>query len=157
GDDSYRQRLAPLVNQDGVRARGAIAHDQVPHALASIDVLVVPSIWPENSPLVIQEAFLAGVPVIASRIGGIPEVVRDGRNGLLFRAGDAADLARSLTRLLDEPGLLDTLRTGIPPVRTIDEDVSQARAMYEGCLRTRAHARRRLAAVVLNHRTPDDT
>ncbi|PYR64470.1 MAG: hypothetical protein DMF91_00180 [Acidobacteria bacterium] len=157
GDDSYRQKLAPLVNQDGVRARGAIAHDQVPHALASIDVLVVPSIWPENSPLVIQEAFLAGVPVVASRIGGIPEVVQDGLNGLLFRAGDAADLARALTRLLDEPGLLDTLRTGIPPVRTIDEDVRQARAMYEARVLTRRHGRRRLAAIVLNHRTPDDT
>lgn len=157
GDDTYRQQLEPLLDQDDVCVRGAVAHDQVPHALASIDVLVVPSIWPENSPLVIQEAFLAGVPVVASRIGGIPEVVQDGQNGLLFRAGDAKDLARALTRLLDEPGLLDTLRAGIPPVRTIDEDVRQARAMYEARLRARKSERRRLAAVVLNHRTPDDT
>ena len=51
---------------------GPIAHEAVPAALASIDALAVPSIWPENSPLVIREAFLAGAPVVAFRIGGIP-------------------------------------------------------------------------------------
>ncbi len=155
GDDSYRRQLEPLLKQDGVRVHGAIAHDRVAQALSSIDVLVVPSIWPETRGLVIQEAFLAGVPVVASRIGGIPEVVDEGKNGLLFRAGDAGDLATSLARLLHEPGLLETLRAGIPSVRTIEADVQIARGLYA------AHAvtvpRKRLAAVVLNYRTPDDT
>src|SRR5262249_53249113 len=96
GDDSYRARLDPLLAHETLRVHGAIPHDFVPQALASIDVLVVPSIWAENSPLVIGEAFLAGLPVVASRIGGIPEIVADGRNGLLFEPGDASDLARSL-------------------------------------------------------------
>jgi GT2 family glycosyltransferase len=160
GDDHYWQQLEPLLKQDGVRAHGAIAHDRVAEALASIDVLVVPSIWPENSPLVIQEAFLAGVPVVASRIGGIPEVVDDGRNGLLFRAGDSEDLARVLTRLLGDPRLLEALRAGIPPVRTIEEDVRLARELYQAHLRPRATgvvSPMRVAAVVLNYRTPDDT
>jgi GT2 family glycosyltransferase/glycosyltransferase involved in cell wall biosynthesis len=160
GDDRYKQQLGPLLKQDGVKEHGAIAHDRVAEALASIDVLVVPSIWPENSPLVIQEAFLAGVPVLASRIGGIPEVVDDGRNGLLFQPGDADDLARALTRLLREPALLEALRADIPPVRTIEEDVRHARDLYRAHLRPRAAAvdsPMRVAAVVLNYRTPDDT
>src|SRR6185295_588387 len=66
GDDSYRARIDALAGQQGVRLHGAIPHDQVADALASIDVLVVPSIWPENSPLVIGAAFLAGVPVVGS-------------------------------------------------------------------------------------------
>ena len=159
-----------------MRAHGAIPHDQIAQALASIDVLVVPSIWPENAPLVIQEAFLAGVPVVASRIGGIPEMVTDGRNGLLFQAGDAEDLARTLARLLHEPGLLESLRAGIPPVRSIEEDVRFARSLYDTQHQTAesAAARRRsqgfsaisatsavnvkrIAAVVLNFRTPDET
>ena len=155
GDDRYRRQLEPLLKQDGVTVHGAIAHDQVAQALSSIDVLVVPSIWPENSPLVIQEAFLAGVPVVASRIGGIPEVVDDGRNGLLFRAGDSQDLARTLTRLLADPGLRGALRIGIPPVRTIEEDVRFARSLYQ--VHREAVGPARLAAVVLNYRTPDDT
>ena len=156
GDDSYRAALEPLLDQPGVRLHGPIAHDAIASALASIDVLVVPSIWPENSPLVIHEAFLAGVPVVASRTGGIPELVTDGRNGLLFNAGDATDLGRALNRLLAEPALLDTLRAGIPAVRSIQDDVQAARELYRGSS-AQAPSRPRVAAVVLNFRTPDDT
>jgi GT2 family glycosyltransferase len=154
GDDSYRVRLEPLVREEGVRVHGTIAHEKVAEALGSIDVLVVPSIWPENAPLVIQEAFLAGIPVVASRIGGIPEMVADGQNGLLFRAGDVEDLSRTLTRFLDEPGLLDTLRAGILPARSIEEDVRFARSLYQTLHRTHVT---RIAATVLNYRTPDET
>lgn len=158
GDDSYWQQLEPLLKQDGVQVHGAIAHDRVAHVLSSVDVLVVPSIWPENSPLVIQEAFLAGVPVVASRIGGIPEAVDEGRSGLLFRAGDSDDLTRTLMRLVREPGLLEALRAGIPRVRTIEEDVRLARSVYQAHLPLREQASpARIAAVVLNYRTPDDT
>lgn len=157
GDDSYWQQLEPLLKRDGVRAHGAIARDGIAQALASIDVLVVPSIWPETSSLVIQEAFLAGVPVVASRIGAIPELVEDGRNGLLFRAGDVDDLARLLLRFLREPGLLEALRRGIPPVRSIDDDVRVARRLYRTHVQNRRESATRVAAVVLNYRTPDDT
>ncbi len=164
GDDSYRHRLTPLLAQDGVRHHGPLPHDRVAEALASLDLLVVPSIWPENSPLVLREAFLCGVPVIASRIGGIPEIVQDGVNGLLFEPGRSADLRRVIHRVLREPGLLDTLRAGIGAVRPIDDDVSATRAIYEahgGTAPTsggdRGEASRRVAAVIVNHRTPDHT
>jgi GT2 family glycosyltransferase/glycosyltransferase involved in cell wall biosynthesis len=158
GDDGYRERIDRLAVQSGARVHGAIPHDRVAQALASIDVLVVPSIWPENSPLVIAEAFMAGVPVVASRIGGIPEIVADGRNGLLFRPGDAADLARALDRLRREPGLLDRLREGAATtrVRSIDDDVEQTRALHAAA-RGRAAPDARTAAVVLNYRAPVDT
>jgi GT2 family glycosyltransferase/glycosyltransferase involved in cell wall biosynthesis len=165
GDVSYRDRLGPLLNQEHVRLHGAIDHDQVPRVFAGIDLLVVPSIWPENSPLVIHEAFLAGVPVVASDIGGIPELVEDGINGLLFRAGDAAGLAQILGRFIDEPALLGQLRSRIPPVRTIEDDVAFTRSLYVSALGSPksfgaprpAAARARLAAVVLNYGTIDDT
>lgn len=159
GDDSYRARLEPWLRMDGVRAHGAIGHDRVVKALASIDALVVPSIWPENSPLVIREAFLAGIPVIASRIGGIPELVEDGRNGLLFRPGDVDDLHRVLVRCLQDPALLPRLRDGIPSVRPIEEDAKFTRGLYETCRTRRRDSRqtRRTAAIVLNYGTPDDT
>jgi glycosyltransferase involved in cell wall biosynthesis len=131
GDDSYRDRLRPLLAQPNVAVHGPLSHADVPDALASLDVLVVPSIWPENSPLVIHEAFLAGVPVIASNIGGIPELVTHEVNGLLFRAGDADDLARALTRVAGNPDLLNTLREGIPAVRSIETDVRELRAIYQ--------------------------
>src|SRR4030095_13264616 len=71
GDDSYRAHLEALFQTPGVMATGARPQDAIPETLVSFDLLVVPSIWEENSPLVIREAFAAGVPVVASRIGGI--------------------------------------------------------------------------------------
>jgi GT2 family glycosyltransferase len=133
-----------------------VSHDRVVHSLQSIDVLVVPSIWPENSPLVIREAFLAGIPVVASAIGGIPEAVTDGRNGLLFRPGDVEELHRVLVRLVEEPALLPTLRAGIPAVQSIEDDVRVTRGIYQAHL-ARPAITRRMAAVVLHYRTPDDT
>jgi GT2 family glycosyltransferase/glycosyltransferase involved in cell wall biosynthesis len=158
GDDGYRRQLEPLLNQPGVHAHGPIAQEAVPAALAALDALVVPSIWPENSPLVIHEAFLAGVPVIAARIGGIPELVTDGTNGLLFSPGDVDDLSRLLSTLLAEPALLDTLRARIPAVRSIQDDVRMACELYRRPLHEKVTSGRpRVAAVVLNYKTPDDT
>lgn len=158
GDDSYRDTLQLLLRQDGVVAHGSIAHDLVANALSSIDVVVVPSIWPENCPTVVNEARLAGVVVVASRIGGIPELVDDGRDGLLFRAGDATDLARVLARFINEPDLLGSLRARSRPVRSIEDDVRILRPLYKACVPLRVAAPPpRLAAVVLNFATPDDT
>ena len=78
--------------------------------LAEHDVLVMPVIWEETFSLVIREALQAGLPVIAARRGALPEVIEDGRNGLLFEPEDVADLRRCLRRLLDEPGLLAQLK-----------------------------------------------
>ena len=124
GDSSYSAVLEPLLRLDGVRVREPIPHGRIAVALSEIDVLVIPSVWPENSPLVLQEAFLAGVPVIASRIGGIPEMLPDGRGGLLFKPGSADDLATAISRLAADRGLLDALRASIPRVQAIEEDVA---------------------------------
>jgi glycosyltransferase involved in cell wall biosynthesis len=65
--------------------------------------LIVPSVWFEPFGLVAIEAFAQGVPVIASRIGSLPEIVYPGRTGLLFEPGDAADLARKMRWALEHP------------------------------------------------------
>src|SRR5262249_35114778 len=105
------------------------------------------------SPLVIQEAFLAGVPVVASNIGGIPEVVDPNHGGLLFPPGDVAALALILERFANNRHELEALRATIPPVRSIDDDVRSARALVS----VQSRRRPRTAAVVLDYRTPDDT
>jgi glycosyltransferase involved in cell wall biosynthesis len=71
--------------------------------------LVVPSLWFETLPLVVGEAMSHGIPVIASRVGGLPEFVNDGVTGLLVEPGDAADLARKATRLWEAPRLAQRL------------------------------------------------
>ncbi len=76
--------------------------------------MVVPSIWWETGPLVVWEAFQHGRPVICSDIGGMSEKVTDGVNGLHFRRGDADDLAETMLRAAETPGLWEQLHAGIP-------------------------------------------
>lgn len=101
--------------QGRIRLAGPYGEADTSRVFGEMDVLVVPSTWYENTPFVVLEAFAAGVPVIASDLGGLSEIVRDGHNGLLFRAGDAASLRAALSRLLEEPGLLQRLQPEPPP------------------------------------------
>jgi glycosyltransferase involved in cell wall biosynthesis len=80
-----------------------------------MDVLVVPATWYENTPLVMLEAMQAGVPVIASDLGGMSELIDEGRNGFLFEAGDVGALAALLRRCLDDPSILACMRPEPPP------------------------------------------
>ena len=158
GDDGYRAVLAPLLAREGVCFAGPAPHDQVPALLGELDVLVVPSVWLENAPLVIREAFASGVPVVASDLGGMAEAVRHGVDGLLFEPGNVVALTGALLRLCDEPGLLPRLRAGIVPPRSLDADAAETRARYEALLGAQVRRTRpRLAAVVLDYQTPADT
>ena len=74
--------------------------------------LVVPSLWPDNSPMVIYEAAALGLPVVGARVGGIPELVREGESGLLFERSDAAGLRAALRRLAGDPALCARLGAG---------------------------------------------
>jgi glycosyltransferase involved in cell wall biosynthesis len=69
--------------------------------LRQIDLLVLPSLFGEGLPMVVLEAMAAGVPVVASRVPGLPEAIRHGRDGVLVRPGDAADLARAVADVAD--------------------------------------------------------
>jgi glycosyltransferase involved in cell wall biosynthesis len=99
--------------------------------LADIDWVVVPSIWWENSPMVIQEAFLHGKPVICSDVGGMAEKVQHEVNGLYFCRGDAQALAETIRRAAGTPGLWDKLRKGIPDVPTMDEYLAALGRVYD--------------------------
>ena len=160
GDPSYRRQLEPLLARTNVVVHGAVPHERIAEAFDAIDLLVVPSIWEENSPLIIQEAFLAGVPVVAARLGGIPELIGEGAGGLLFAPGSVDDLARVLTRCVTEPGLMEALRLRIPDVRSIDAAVEESRAIYEALLLARDGRRQTgplTIAVVVHYRTREDT
>ncbi|WP_332684832.1 glycosyltransferase family 4 protein [Bosea sp. (in: a-proteobacteria)] len=94
---------------------GPYRREEMPGLMAEIDWVVMPSIWYENAPLVIQEAFQHRRPVIASGIGGMAEMVRDGVDGLHARPGDAGQLAATLRRAASEDGLWQRLVENIKP------------------------------------------
>jgi glycosyltransferase involved in cell wall biosynthesis len=87
--------------------------------------VIVPSVCLENAPMSVLEAMAEGTSVIASAIGGIPEQVTDGVNGLLVKAGDIAAIATAMRRLADEEGL--ARRLGAEAQRTVAERFSPER------------------------------
>jgi len=74
-----------------------------------VDCIVVPSIWVENSPLVIHEAIQVSVPVITANVGGMAEYVQHGKNGLLFEHRNTQSLAKQMQYLIDHPDLAKKL------------------------------------------------
>ena len=171
GEDVYARSLARRLGHPAIRRLGPVPHERMTSIFQDVDVLVVASTWIENAPFIIREAFAAGVPVVASNLGGMAEMVRDGVDGLLFPAGDAGALADVLRRMVADPALLDALRAGIVRPLSIEEDADSLRTIYRQLTGSRSrrspaaaarpsvivsHASS-IGAVVLNYRTPDQT
>ena len=128
----YAKRVRGFAELDPrITFLGPYGSDGLAAALSSIDVLVVPSVWYENTPFVVLEAFRAGRPVIASDLGGLSEIVVDGRNGRTFRAGDPGALMNVLRDFDEDPLLLARLVSGIGPVRTLQDNADDFVRLYD--------------------------
>jgi glycosyltransferase involved in cell wall biosynthesis len=107
--------------------RGSLSRDEALRVVAGADAALLSSDW-ENLPHAVVEALSVGVPVVATAVGGVPEVVHDGENGLLVPPRDTEALAGALRRVLDEPGLRDRLASGArPSVEGISRDAVYGR------------------------------
>ena len=121
--------LADLAPHPHIRYRGPYRRADLPRILAGAEAVVMCSDF-ENYPLVAREALMMGTPVIATRAGGLPEIIQHGVNGLLFPPGDASALRRQVTRLLSRPALGQRLRQGISPVKTLAAEARQLLDIY---------------------------
>ena len=132
GFEFYPEKLRKMIDGDRrIKLMGGYNNDELPSILAKVDVVVVPSLWFENSPLVIQEAFMAKTPVIASRIGGIPELIKPGVNGLLFNPGDEVDLENKMQYVIDNPNILKEFGENASVVKTIEENAQEIERIYD--------------------------
>ncbi len=129
-DPGYVRELRSAASDLPVSFAGTFEREAVAGVYQSLDVLVVPSIWPENAPLVIQEARRYGVPVVASRIGGLPEFVRDDVDGCLVAAGSAAELRRALQSLIDDRSRLVRWSATPHEVKTMAQDAADWERRY---------------------------
>ena len=127
----YQSRIREMASDARIQVHGAFRPDEVAKVFEDVDVLIVPSLWVENSPLTIHEAFVCGAPVITANLGGMAELVQDGVNGLLFEPGNATSLRACARRLLEDRGLVERLREGIPHVKTIAEHAVEMNEIYE--------------------------
>lgn len=135
-EPGYWQKLQRIDNRnpDAVSFHGSFPHEKLAEILAGLDVLVVPSLWHENNPRVIHEAFASKVPVIASNVGGIAEYVQHGVNGYLFQRGDSADLSAQIQQIVDNPAKIQHLVANLPVVKSIQEEMDELESIYRELL-----------------------
>lgn len=125
GEGLYIEYCKRLMQEfqilDIVQFLGEIENIKISGFLMNIDVLVVPSIWPENLPVTIMEALASGIPVLASDIGGIPELIEDGVNGFLHKHDDPLSLTENIIKIIRQPNLIRDMRDAcLEKVRPFD-------------------------------------
>jgi glycosyltransferase involved in cell wall biosynthesis len=139
GDGELRQALEDEAARHGIAARVHFlgARRDLGDLLSVMDTFVMPSLW-EGLPLSLVLAMGAGLPAVATRVAGIPEVLHDGETGLLVPPGDSAALAASLTRVFSEPGLARKLgaaaAASVRPRFGVDGYVKGVSALYDRLL-----------------------
>lgn len=126
------------VNSPKIKFEGTFPNAELGRVLSNLDVLVVPSRWYENTPLVIQSSLASKTPVVATNLGGMSELIKHNVNGLLFNMNDSASLKAQLLRLISEPDLLEALRANIQPERTTQQMVDQLESIYASVRRQTA-------------------
>jgi glycosyltransferase involved in cell wall biosynthesis len=137
--EGYRARLfRKAAGVPGLKLQmyGRFSRRELPLLLRGVDCVVVPSVVPEAGPIVPREALGAGVPVVASRLGALPELIIEGENGFTFDPARPAELAAILRRLALDPELLPRLRAGArrSPVVTVAGHAERVRAVYDSAI-----------------------
>lgn len=125
----FKQIMGGKKKNVRIKYHGKYKPKDLPKILAQTDVAVCPS-RSENYPTVIRECLHSKIPVIAANVGGIPEIIKDGKNGLLFRASDPKDLAKKLHFFIEEPQRILEFRKNIRPVRKITDEVKHLEQIY---------------------------
>jgi glycosyltransferase involved in cell wall biosynthesis len=139
----YAAGLARLAaDEPRIHLCGTFPNSEIADVLSGLDVLVVPSLWPESTPLVIYAAQAARTPVIATALAGMTELVHHEHNGLLVEPGDAQGLAELIRRCVVDPSLLPRLAANAIPPRSLESYVSEIEDTYQ-MVRARACSGRR--------------
>jgi glycosyltransferase involved in cell wall biosynthesis len=143
GDGSERAQLEALVRELGIAERVLFAGDcdHVAAWLAALDVFVLPSDF-ESLPNAVLEAMAAGLPVVATRVGGTPEIVEEGKTGFLVDVGDAEMMSRRILDLLRDPALRRAMgEAGCARVQrefTIEQMIERLEGLYDALLQKAA-------------------
>lgn len=124
------RRLEPRLGR--LHYAYAYNYHDIPWMLGGKDLTVVPSVWWDNAPQTVFESLACGVPVLGANIGGIPDFVTDGHNGLLFTANSRENLRDTLVRAIENPWMVWGLRKNVRPGKSIEAHAVEMEAVYGG-------------------------
>jgi glycosyltransferase involved in cell wall biosynthesis len=135
-DEKLKEKLAYVQKQNNypITYHGAYENHQIPEILEDADWVVIPSIWWENSPMVIQETFNSGRPIIASNIGGMKEKITDGVTGYHFQVRNARSLAKTMIKAMDNSDKYEEMVENLPSTPPHHVSIKEFEAVYDELL-----------------------
>jgi len=134
GDSNYVRKLMKKANGN-VEFRGTFR--DLTDILPEFDLAVIPPIWHDNAPLVVLESLAARKPIVGAEIGGIPDFVKDGINGFLFRPGDPFDLAEKMKKIIESPQLIHFFKKNIQPPKSMRQHAGEVSDIYQNLTASR--------------------
>ena len=132
-DELYHYTLSKTRQLKDTKYKGSFKPEDRPNVFSKIDLLVMPSIG-ENYPFILREAMYAGVPVVATEIAGVPEIIQDNKNGFLYPPGNVKALATIFIKLSTEPSVLQQLDTQAQTIKTIDTEAKEIESEFRRLL-----------------------
>ncbi len=132
GSEAFTQNLLQLTADDHrIEFLPPVKGPEVVQKMSQFDAVCVPSTWLETGPLVVYEAFGAGVPILGSRLGGIQELVTHNLDGLLIEPGNVAAWAKAIAHVSNNPKFLSQLALNIKAPRTMSQVAQEMHRIYQ--------------------------
>jgi glycosyltransferase involved in cell wall biosynthesis/SAM-dependent methyltransferase len=134
-DKDYFNQLKAIAKDTGtIEFPGRYSYEDLTTIINNLDVVVLPSLWWENSPLVLLRSLAQDVPVITSNLGGMTEIIKDGINGFAFEIGNPEDLAKIIKKISDNPAILNALKQQITHPPRIEEESFEYDCLYQSLI-----------------------
>lgn len=130
GPGKYIEQIKRIDENKVCDFKGEYKRENLSQIMQGLDLAVIPSIWEEGAGLVILECQYYGVPVICSRIGGMPEFINENENGITFQAENASDLAKILSDLIKSPGKIDFMKMNTKLEKGFDDFIDFLEQKY---------------------------
>lgn len=135
GEKEYYETIKKMVNNNKkVEFYGEYKYEELPDIFNEIDIVVVPSLWWENSPLILLGALAHNVPAIVSNLDGMTEIIKDGENGFSFDVGNVESLAKVLQKISNDPTILNELKAKICHPPRIEEEAFEYEKIYSSLI-----------------------
>ncbi len=135
--NQYGKKMLTKIEGDGrFNKPTMLSQEELPEKLSQFDAVVIPSLWLETGPLTVFDAFNAGVPVIASNLGGLADRVRHQVDGILFETGNASELSKVFSGFIEHKEGLKELRNNVKPLDTMEIMTAGIESLYKRVLNT---------------------
>lgn len=129
-EDGWKKKAHKLEMKFNIEFRDKYRYEELDKILHQADVGIVPPIWHDNAPQVVLEMFSAGLPIIGSNVGGIPDFVKHNVNGFLFQYDDVDDLKNKMLNFITNPSLIDCFKKNIPKIKNMENHATEIESIY---------------------------